>query len=194
MNKALLAVAFCSLSCATSVFAADPQLEMMKKFEEAATPGAAHKRLAALAGSWAYTSKMWESPDAKPMQSKGKSSMKMILGGRWLQQDFKGEAMGKPFNGLGLIGYDNVKGSYETVWLDTMSTGLTQGTGSYDEAAKTLKDSGSHSCPISADKKQDYRSEWNMIDKNHMVYSMYGKGFVGDKEFKMMEISYTRAK
>lgn len=200
MKKIILLAAVTSL--ALPLYAADPkhamdpiELEMMKKFEEAATPGAPHKMLAEKAGEWTYTSKWWDSKDQKkPQTSKGTSTMTMILGGRWLQQNFKGTAMGQPFEGLGLVGYDNIKGTYESLWLDTMSTALMHGTGSYDASTKTLKDSGTHSCPISADKTQSFRSEWLMKDKNNMVFSMYGKGFAGKEEFLQMEITYTRAK
>ena len=193
--KKLFVTAFLGLSMNISAVGAEPNMvEMMKKFEQAGTPGAPHKVLADMAGSWKYVSKWWDSADGKPQQSSGRSTMKMILGGRWLQQDFKGESMGKPFQGMGLLGYDNVTGTYESLWFDTMSTGVAHATGSFDAQTKTIKDSGSHSCPLSPDKKQDFRSEWQIVDKNHMVYSMFGKGIAGDKEFKQMEISYTRGK
>ena len=167
--------------------------EMMKKFEAAATPGAPHKMLADMAGEWKINSQMWEAPNAKPETSNGTASFKMVLGGRWLQQDMKGTAMGQPYEGLSFIGYDNVKGKYVSNWMDSMSTGLAQAEGDYDASSKTIKDKGEMSCPLSSDKEQDFRSEWKMVSKNKMIFSMFGKG-PEEKfpEFKMMEIVYTR--
>jgi len=171
----------------------DPKVaEMMKKHEAAATPGEAHKMLAGSVGKWKTSSQMWDAPGTQPHTSKGTANMKMILGGRWLQQEFKGEVMGKPFEGIGLTGYDNVKGKYESHWYDSMSTGAMVAKGDYEASSKTIKDSGTMSCPFSADKTQDVRSEWQMVDKNKMIFSMYGKGPTDGPEFKMMEIVYTR--
>jgi hypothetical protein len=167
--------------------------EMMKKFMEYSTPSEGHKILKDLAGRWNYTSKMWESADSKPEESKGTSVMKAIFGGRFLEQEFKGKAMGQKFEGLGFIGYNNVTKKYETTWLDNMSTGIMSGKGEMDTAAKTIKEEGEFTCPIDSDHKREYRSEWKIIDKNNMVYTMSGEDMDG-KDHKMMEITYKRAK
>lgn len=173
--------------------AMDPKMmETMKKYQAAGTPGEPHKVLSNLAGKWKTSSKMWHKPDAPAETSKGTANFKMILGGRWLQQEFKGTAMGQPYQGMGLVGYDNVKGKYESTWYDSMSTGLMTAEGDYNPATKTLTDKGSASCPISADKTQEFRSDWQMVDKNKMVFSMFGAAPEGGPEFKMMEITYTR--
>jgi hypothetical protein len=168
--------------------------EMMKKWQAAATPGENHKMLAGMAGNWKYTSKWWDAADAKPAESTGTSKIKMIMGGRFLQHETKGKAMGMPFEGMGLTGYDNVKGKFDTIWLDNMGTGMMRGTGTFDSSTKTLKDSGEYSCPISDDKTREYRSEWKIVDKNNMTYTMWGPGLEDGKEFKQMEMIFTRAK
>lgn len=172
----------------------DPKMaEMMRKYQAASTPGAEHKMLSGLAGKWKTISKMWHTADAKPEESKGNAVFKSILGGRWLQQEFKGKAMGQNFEGIGMIGYDNVKGKYVSMWIDSMSTSAVDGVGTFDTVAKTLKESGKFSCPMSSDKVQEYRSDWQMLDKNKMIYSMYVTDPVkGGPEYKMMEITYTR--
>lgn len=174
--------------------AMDPKMaDMMKKMEAAGTPGEPHKRLAELVGTWKTSSQMWHAPDAPPETTKGTAKFKMILGGRFLQQEFKGKAMGKSFEGIGTVGYDNVKAKYESTWMDTMSTGLMRSEGDYNVETKTLTDKGMYSCPISKGKQQEVRTEWNMGDKKKMVFSMFGKGPDGKgPEFKMMEITYTR--
>lgn len=199
MIRRLMLIATATAACAAfatkekPTTGMDPKMqEMMKKYEEAATPGAQHKILAGLAGNWKTTSQMWESKDGKPATSKGKATFKMILGGRWLQQEFKGTAMGRPFQGVGLLGYDNVKGKFQSHWIDSMSTGAMTGEGDYDANNKTFSDKSTMSDPISPTKSQDVRSEWQMNDKNKMIFTMYGKGPDGGAEFKMMEIVYTR--
>jgi len=112
--------------------------DMMKKVEAAATPGPAHKALESLAGDWNAEGKCWASPDGSPTTSKGVSKVHWVLGGRFLQEDFSGEYMGKSFRGMGLTGYDNLKKKYVSSWVDDMSTGLFTTEGTADAAGKVL--------------------------------------------------------
>jgi uncharacterized membrane protein len=169
------------------------QKEMMQKMKEYGTPGEGHKVLAGMVGKWTYTSKGWESAESAPMESKGKSTFSMILGGRFLQQTVKGEAMGMPFEGMNLVGYDNQSKKYNTLWIDTMTTGMVKGEGTFDAATQTLTDNGEFMCPARGTVEK-YRSEWKILDKNSMTFAMYGRGMKGDTEFKMMEMTYKRSK
>lgn len=173
----------------------DPEkAAMMKKMMEYSTPGDPHKVLEKLAGKWNYTSTFWETAESKPQISKGVSILKMILGGRFLQQEFKGVAMGMPFQGLGLTGYDNIKKQYDGIWIDSMGTGIMKSTGTFDEKTQTLSDKGTFTCPAAPNNVAESRSEWKIIDRNNSVFSMYGKGMENKAEFKMMEIVYKRSK
>jgi hypothetical protein len=74
----------------------DPQ-EMMRKMEEAGTPGAAHQALEALVGNWQAEVKCWHEPNGQPQVSHGTAEAKWTLNGRFLEEKFQGEMMGKPF-------------------------------------------------------------------------------------------------
>jgi hypothetical protein len=167
--------------------------EAMKAWMKYATPGEPHKVLKDLTGKYKYTSKFWQSAEAKPEESKGTSTMKLVLGGRYLQHETKGKAMGQPFEGLGYIAYDNIKEKYETLWMDNMGTGIIHGSGTFDTASRTLKDTGEYTDPSSEKRVNTYRGEWKLVDKNSHVYSMWTTGPDG-KEFKQMEMAYQRAK
>ena len=95
--------------------AAPDQEEMMKKWMAVATPGPEHKALEALVGDWEVASKWWMAPDAPPDESKGTSKVRSILGGRFVQEDYDGQFMGRPMHGLGLTGYDNFKKRYASL-------------------------------------------------------------------------------
>jgi hypothetical protein len=167
--------------------------EMMAKWMAYATPGAPHEIFKGMVGKWTYTSQWWEKSDGEPQKSKGTSTLKLILGGKFLQHEVKGKSMGMPFEGLGITGYDNIKKSYDTIWLDSMGTGVMHGIGSYDASTQTISDKGTASCPMSASGAMSFRSDWKVIDKNHMSYTMFGPGKEG-KEFKQMELQFTRKK
>src|SRR5687768_4430687 len=79
----------------------DPKMEeMMKKAEAASTPGPAHKALEPLVGDWNAEVKMWMTPGAPPTITKGTATSTWTLKERYVQQEFNGEFMGKPFRGI----------------------------------------------------------------------------------------------
>jgi len=98
--------------------------EVMEAWKKLATPGKPHKLLAGRAGSWSTKSRHWMEPDEPPMEFAGSCERKMILGGRFLQEEFSGEMMGSPFTGISVIGYDNQSKKYVSTWMDSMSTGI----------------------------------------------------------------------
>jgi hypothetical protein len=115
------------------------QEEMMKKWEEAMTPGPAHKNFEQFVGTWEAETKMWmNGPKGEPAVSKGSAEYKLALGGRYLQQEFSGEMMGQPFNGVGYTGYDNFGKKYVSFWIDNMSTAMSTMEGTMDKEGKTL--------------------------------------------------------
>lgn len=164
---------------------------MMEKFKEFSTPNENHKVLDPLAGDWDYSIKLWMSPDATPEESKGTSNITWIMGGRFIEQKVEGTSMRQPFEGMGIMGYDNEKKQYQSVWIDNMGTGVMTGSGSYDPNTKTLTDQGTFSCPAEGEKS--YRGVLTMIDNDNFTYEWYMAGPDGN-EFRAMEIVYTRKK
>ncbi len=169
------------------------QQAQMEKMKAMMAPGVSHKALEAFAGKWNYISKFWMSPEGKPEETTGVAEHTMIYGGRFLKQDVKGTWMGQPFEGMGITGYDNIRGQYQTLWVDSMATGMMWVSGQYDAATKTLNQAGANSCPLTGEKDRKGHSEWKVTDNDHNTYTAYMSGPNG-KEVKMMEISYERAK
>lgn len=166
----------------------DPQ-EMMEIYKKLATPGEQHRQLAAMAGSWTTKTKSWMEPGKPPMESAGVCEQRMVLEGRFLQQECTGDMMGQAFSGVGVTGYDNHTKKYVSTWMDSMGTGMyfMEGTGSAD--GRTITQKGSYDDPVEGPMK--LRAVTKIVDNNTEVFEMYGTGKQG-KETKMMEISYTR--
>ncbi len=170
--------------------------EMMKKWEEYATPGEHHKRLDALVGKWDYENHRWMEPGGEPQVSKGTCELKWVFDGRYLQQDCTGPAEGpdgKPFRGSGLYGYDNAKKQYFSTWIDNMGTGIMVGWGTCDAAGKVITYTGEYADPMTGDLHKKCRSTLKLDSPDKFVYECYVAGPDG-KEFKEMELTYTRAK
>ena len=170
----------------------EKQMDMqavMETYAKLATPGEPHKQLASLAGSWTTQTKEWMEPGKPPTESTGSVEMKMVLGGRFLQQEFSGEMMGHPYSGIGISAYDNLLKRYVSTWIDTMGTGVfvMDGTASADGKTITLK--GQHA--ELGGGHMTHRAVWKIVDGNTQTFDMYGTHH-GGKEMKMMEITYTR--
>jgi len=164
---------------------------MMEAMMKAATPGAQHKALDGMVGSWDTKVTMWMMPGMDPMSSTGTSENHLIMGGRYLEQRYNGTVMGAPFEGLGYTGYDNVKKQYWGTWIDNMSTGMMLSTGTGGDA-KVMTFTGTMADPITG-QDQKVEEKITVVDADHHMMEMWGPGPDG-KMFKTMEITYSRKK
>jgi hypothetical protein len=194
MNRKFLVTGFAMLAITVAASAqekaasAPSQDEMMKKWAEMASPGANHKAMEKFVGNWTYTNKLWMDPAAPPSESNGKASISMIMGGRYLQQNYTGDFMGMPFEGFGLMGFDNGKQEYVNIWSDNTSTSIMMMNGK--NAKEDIVLTGMMDDAVTG-KKMKLREVIRWTGPDSWVLEMYDQG-EGGKEVKMMEITHTR--
>jgi hypothetical protein len=160
--------------------------EMMKKMEAAGTPGPAHKALDAFVGNWKAEVKCWHEPGAAPSVSHGTSKASWILNGHYLEDEFHGEMMGRPFTGRSLMGYDNFKQTFNTVWVSDMQTGIFTSEGRGESGNKVITLTGKTTCAATGQKDITMKSVFRVISPDKYVFEMFNEGA------KSMEITYTR--
>lgn len=161
----------------------------MKAMTAYSTPGEIHQILAKSVGSWREDITIWMQPGAPAIKSTGEATDEMILGGRYLQAKNTGNFMGTPFEGIGIIGYDNAKKVFVSSWIDNMGTGMMYLTGTWDAASKTINFTGTMVDPTAGGDVK-IREVYRIADDNTQILEMYS--ISNDKEFKNMEIKYTR--
>jgi hypothetical protein len=162
---------------------------MMEVYKKLAIPGDSHKLLANWEGSWTTKTRSWMGPDTPPTESTGTCEQKMILGGHYLRQEYTGDMMGEPFNGINIMGYDNHTKKYVSIWIDSMSTGIYFFEGTASPDGKTITQECSYDDPVRG--PLVWRSVSRIADDNTLLYEMYITP-KGGKEEKMMEMSVTR--
>jgi hypothetical protein len=200
---ALLALAFCfGLSLAVAQEQEAPSQEeqaammeeMMKKFQELATPGEAHKRLDVMVGSWDVESRMWMGGEGsgEAQTSKGTAEYKWILGGKYLRQDYKGEMMGVPFTGIGITGYDNYAKKYVGMWIDDMSTMISTMHGSAGRTGDVFVMYGPMHEWSTGELDKVVKYVFRIINKDKHVFEIHDEWIVDNT--KVMELTYTRKK
>jgi hypothetical protein len=97
------------------------------------------------------------------------------------------------FEGMGVIGYDNFRQQYVTGWVDNMNTAVFTSTGKADPSGKTFTFTGKADVPGLNKKDVSHRSVLTFQGNDRITEEMFSPGPDG-KEFKTMEITYSRAK
>lgn len=169
------------------------QDQMMKAWQEFATPAQGHKKMERAVGTWNAKVKMWMAPGAPPEESEGTMESAWIMEGRYIEERFKGTAMGQPFEGQGVMGYDNAEKKYFSTWIDNMGTGIMFSKGSFDASGKTLTMTSTMTDPITK-KLAKIKTVSTMPDDDHMHMEMWGPDHATGKVYKSLEIEYTRKK
>lgn len=168
--------------------AAGQEPAWMEKFK----PGPEHEGLKKFEGTWDVAVKMWMDPAQPPQETKGTAEFKMVLGGRWLRQEYKSEIMGKPYHGVGYEGYDRVAGKYVGSWSDDMSTSMAHLTGTSKDGGKTIEYFSEQQCPMEPAKLMKSRYVHKEESADKFVFELYQT--LDGKESKCMELVYTRKK
>ena len=164
--------------------------EMRQKMEAAGKPGGAHEALDVLVGDWTAEVKSWMAPDAPPMVNRGTAKVTWVMNGRFIQEEFTGEFSGRIFHGMSLMGYDNSKEKYTSVWVDDVSTAIITSEGEASEEAKVFTLEGKYHCPMTGQKDTPMKQVFRILGKDKHIFEMHdmSKG----ENSKTMEITYTR--
>ena len=174
-------------------------MQMMAQMMELGKPGENHKLLAGMAGDWTYTLKMWMDPTGKPQESKGTSTRKAIMGGRYFIAEHAGtfqmpgpdgKMQSMDFKGTAIEGYDNARKKFVSSWVDNMSTMILNSEGTYDPGAKTFTYNAE--CEMMPGKLTKIREIIKIVDNDHHTFEWYDDSH--GPEARTMEISYTRKK
>lgn len=196
----------CALIAAASIgflagtaFTEDPapdmeaqQKAMMELMEKLATPNEHHQLMAKMEGDWDVHSRAW--PMGKLEESKGRCTNTMVLGGRYLHTDWKGEMMGKPHHGIGVMGYDNAKQQYHSQWYDTWQTGCYQLHGQASEDGSSISSDGTWEMKLPDGNIMSMKTRMVYTFKDADTFVMEHYSIQGDKEVREMELTYTRRK
>jgi hypothetical protein len=168
---------------------APSQEEMMKMYQDLATPGPHHRALDFLEGHWKTEIKSMMNP-GQPEVSQGTCDTEWILGGRYLQSVQHATIGGMPFEGHSLTGFDNAKKEYFDLWIDNMGTGYMVFAGELSEDGKTFTEKGSSFDPM-MQREVAYRAVTEVRGPGQLFYSMFTTEPDGSEQ-KVMEITFTR--
>lgn len=158
----------------------------------AAQPGPNHEFLAKAAGTWSGKCKMWMAPGTEAAASDCTAAVTSFMDGRFTRVEVAGDMPGMgPFTGFGICGYDNVVKKFQQTWTDNCGTGMMTGTGELSADGRTLTWTMTGNCPIRK-APISMRQVEKRTGNDAMHMEMWGPDLATGKDFKMMEIDYTR--
>ncbi|MGO4708156.1 DUF1579 domain-containing protein [Chryseobacterium sp. 2TAF14] len=163
-----------------------------KAWMDFATPGEMQKMIAKADGNWIGETTMWMENGGQPMMSKSEATNKMMFDGRYQMSTHKGNMMGMPFEGVSILGYDNAKKKFVSTWIDNMGTGIMNMEGDWNPSTKSIEFKGKMTDPTRPGKDCNVREIFTFIDDNTQKMEMYAPDAKTGKEFKTMEIKFTR--
>lgn len=148
--------------------------------------GAQQEFLAKRAGNYTRVIKFV----GQPGEWKGTSKISVILGGRFIMEENHDMVMGRPVEGIRILGYDDASKRYEMISMYTMSTAITKFTGTSTDGGKTVGYSATSSEPQGP---APLHALIRQVNDNEFVVTLSTRGPDGkDKPFQ--ETTYTREK
>ena len=164
--------------------------EMMKKMEAAGTPGTAHKALEAFVGNWKAEVKCWHEPGGAPQVSQATAKTSWILNGHFLEEEFRGEMMGHPFTGRSLLGYDNTKQKFNSVWVSDIQTSMLCSEGRGENNNKVITLEGKADCAATGRRDVPMKQVFRLLSPDKHTFEMFDVS--NGQNLRTMEITYTR--
>jgi hypothetical protein len=155
------------------------------------SPGEIHHLLDGSVGKWEHKVTMWMAPGAPPTESTATSTAAWSMDGRWMEETFDGNMWGMPFKGRNLLGYDNFRNEYVSIWTDNLSTAPMISRGTYDPATKTMTMIANVDDVMTGTRDLPVRQVVTMQDATHTTMEMYMPGPDGN-EFLTMRIEGTK--
>ena len=164
--------------------------DLQQAWQEYMTPGANHELLARYSGEWKQIITFWSAPGAQPTTSEVSCIIQMIFDGRYQESIHRGMVNDLPFEGRGLMAYDNAAGKFYSTWIDNMSTGVMQTAGTFDSKNQRMELKGEMVDPVTK-KISKIREVVYFRSDNEQLHEMYTTPF-GGVEYKSMEIRMMR--
>jgi Protein of unknown function (DUF1579) len=189
-HDSIITVLAFGLILATPVAFAQDDKKPGQAAKEGGTPGSVHKRLGELAGTWDVSTRYIIG--LKQHEGKATCEAKLILGGRFLQQDYTSRFQGQPFHVLQLLGYDNARKKSIEIMLDNLGTGVLHNEGTVSDDGKVISNSGESTDPQTG-KPYKLHTVTTFIDNDNFTLEWF-RVDEGGKESRVVTMIHKRRK
>lgn len=169
----------------------EDQMAQMLEYMQLMQPGESHEYLKQFVGEWDVAIKMYTGgPGSPAMESKGTSTIKSVLGGRYILEEHKATMMGMPYEGIGLHGYNNFRNLHTAIWVSNMSTEMLTMKGAQHPESKTITMYGEMDEPALDVVGRTVKYVLRPVNKDKYIFDIIDL-HAGD-DYKVFEMTYTR--
>ena len=166
---------------------------MMKLWKQFSTPGEQHEKLNALVGKWTTKTKLFMAgPDGPAQESDGQAVFRWVLGKRFLQQEHSGSMLNEKTEGIGMLGYDNFKKKFTSVWFESVGTATLTSEGLLNRDGSKITFYGEMDEFLTGEHDKMVRYELTLPKNDVMTFKIYDL-HIGTNGL-VVEIVYNRVK
>lgn len=169
--------------------------EMAAAFAQAekfTRPGPMHQKLNDYVGKWNVVTSMTMGP-GQVMTSESKAEFRWLIDGRFLEQRMKGQLMGMPYEGFGLLGHDNFKQAFVSTWIDNLNTYKLDAQGKLGQDGKTLIFYGPLDEYLTGENDKPVKYAYRWQDADHFTFEVHDLA-IGETNTCVISMAYSRAK
>lgn len=176
---------------------AEDMQKMMQEWAASMQPGEEHKRLESFVGEYNVTMSM-NMPGGPPQVSKGTSSIKWVLGKRYLMEEMNiekmamGPGMEMPYSGIGMTGFNKTRNLYEGTWASSMDTHIYTMAGTWPPNSNVINYYGTMDEPMLKMYNRMCNYRLTIVDDNTNLFEVFDLAVAPDH--KVFEIRYERKK
>jgi len=196
MKKLWIAIPIVVLLCSPLIVQAQDKsvdAEQQKAMEAYMKMGAVtenHEFMKNFTGMWEVQTTAWMAPGQPPAITQNACQADLRFGGRYLAMSFQGTMFGQPFEGLQIIGYDNLQKKYTIFWIDNTSTIFYLSSGTRE--GNVISESGSWPDPLTGE-QVPVKAKTTLISADEFLFEQF-MVMPDGKEFKSMENRCRRKK
>jgi len=155
-------------------------------------PGEKHKKLEAYLGRWDVESLVSMGP-GNEMKSAMTAEFAWQIPGRFLKLESRGSLMGMPYQGFGLLGYDNFKQAFVSTWIDNMNTYKLDAQGNLAQDGTTLITYGTLDEYLTGENDKPVKYVYRWKDADHFSFEVHDLA-IGETNTCVVTMNYSRAK
>ena len=167
--------------------------EVMAQAMQSTQPVSQHELLHEMVGDWSYVMLM-SMPQMAPLRGSGTTSIKAIMGGRFIEIRSTSIEQDPPSESLGLMGFDSRSGheQYFMLWLDSMGHYYTDAMGQWNPSTASLTFLGEEVDPNSGS-TSSYRQVFRFPGADTMTCDVFVSVPGNPEEMQILTVVYTRS-
>ena len=154
-------------------------------------PNENHEWLGQMVGQWDVTMKLFMGPGMPPMESKGTSTGRWLMDGRWLTLESEIPMFGMPVKTVWTLGYDNFKQKYVGSNVNSFETAMRSAEGFRDQAGTSLHLYGTLDEYLTGEHDKMVRYTWKILSPDERTVEVHDLA-IGLENTKVIEIHYKR--